>query len=238
MADPDLQLEIKKRARRRLVGAVAVALAAAIVLPMVMDQEPKPLGQDIQIRIPSQDQPALPAPKFTPAPEAAATAPKEPAPLEPAPATAKPPAEEPPIVVPAPESTVPTPAQPPQQRAAIPAKRTEEKPREKSRATESKPPQKAAAKADAEAARAQAALAGAREQYIVQLGVFANAESARRIGARAKAAGYNSYTEALPGSGGAKTRVRAGPFPSRAEAERALDKLKGAGLNGLVVPKT
>ncbi|HUW35847.1 MAG TPA: SPOR domain-containing protein [Rhodocyclaceae bacterium] len=51
----DGQLELKKRARRRLVGAVALALAAVIVLPMVMDQEPKPLTQDIQIRIPSQD---------------------------------------------------------------------------------------------------------------------------------------------------------------------------------------
>lgn len=51
----DGQLELKKRARRRLVGAVALALLAVIVLPMVMDQEPKPLTQDIQIRIPSQE---------------------------------------------------------------------------------------------------------------------------------------------------------------------------------------
>ena len=51
----DGQLELKKRARRRLVGAVALALLAVIVLPMVMDQEPRPLTQDIQIRIPSQD---------------------------------------------------------------------------------------------------------------------------------------------------------------------------------------
>ena len=51
----DGQLELKKRARRRLVGAVALALLAVIVLPMVMDQEPRPLTQDIQIRIPGQD---------------------------------------------------------------------------------------------------------------------------------------------------------------------------------------
>jgi cell division septation protein DedD len=52
-ADADLQL--KKRARRRLVGAIALALLAVIVLPMVMDREPRPVGPDIQIRIPSQD---------------------------------------------------------------------------------------------------------------------------------------------------------------------------------------
>ena len=53
----DGQLQLKKRARRRLVGAVALALTAVIVLPMVMDQEPKPISQDIQIRIPSTDIP-------------------------------------------------------------------------------------------------------------------------------------------------------------------------------------
>ncbi|MFT4174574.1 MAG: SPOR domain-containing protein, partial [Rhodocyclaceae bacterium] len=55
MADSDAQLELKKRARRRLVGAVALALAAAIILPMVMDSAPKPTGNDLQIRIPSQE---------------------------------------------------------------------------------------------------------------------------------------------------------------------------------------
>ena len=45
----------KKRARRRLIGAVALALAAIIGLPMVLDSDPKPLPDDINIRIPSKD---------------------------------------------------------------------------------------------------------------------------------------------------------------------------------------
>jgi DedD protein len=53
---PDPQLQLKKRARRRLVGAVAFAGLAAVVLPMVMDEEPKRPAQDVQIRIPGQDQ--------------------------------------------------------------------------------------------------------------------------------------------------------------------------------------
>ena len=52
----DPQLHLKKKARRRLVGAVAIAGLAAVVLPMVMDEEPKQVVQDIQIRIPGQDQ--------------------------------------------------------------------------------------------------------------------------------------------------------------------------------------
>jgi DedD protein len=53
---PDPQLQLKKRARRRLVGAVAFAGLAAVILPMVMDEEPKQPVQDVQIRIPGQDQ--------------------------------------------------------------------------------------------------------------------------------------------------------------------------------------
>ena len=51
----DPTIDIKKRARRRLVGAAALALLAVIVLPVVMDSEPKPGGQEVQIRIPNRD---------------------------------------------------------------------------------------------------------------------------------------------------------------------------------------
>ena len=54
----DPVLPEKKRARRRLVGAIALALGVAIGLPMVLDSEPKPLASDIEIKIPSKDKPA------------------------------------------------------------------------------------------------------------------------------------------------------------------------------------
>lgn len=53
----DAALPEKKRARRRLIGAVALVLAAIIVLPMVFDSEPKPGSQKISIEIPSKDSP-------------------------------------------------------------------------------------------------------------------------------------------------------------------------------------
>ena len=52
----DPMLPEKKRARRRLVGAVALVLAAVIGLPMILDVEQKPLGDDVAIQIPSKDQ--------------------------------------------------------------------------------------------------------------------------------------------------------------------------------------
>ena len=85
----DAQLQLKKRARRRLIGAIAFAGLAAVVLPMVMDQEPKQQVQDVQIRIPGQD---LPPPKLARSAEPQARAPES---LPPAERAALPVAEKP-----------------------------------------------------------------------------------------------------------------------------------------------
>ncbi len=67
MEDNDAQLQLKKRARRRLVGAAFFVSVVAVVLPMVMDHEPRQVVQDVEIRIPGQDEKPF-APKFAAAP--------------------------------------------------------------------------------------------------------------------------------------------------------------------------
>jgi DedD protein len=57
---------LKRRGRRRLVGAVALVLLAVIVLPMVFDQEPQPPAPPVSVRIPGEDE----APPFKPKPPA------------------------------------------------------------------------------------------------------------------------------------------------------------------------
>jgi DedD protein len=47
--------ELKRKARRRLVGAIVIALAAATILPLVLEQEQKPLGDDVSVQIPAID---------------------------------------------------------------------------------------------------------------------------------------------------------------------------------------
>src|SRR5690349_11398915 len=80
IADPAVD-ELKRRARRRLVGAVVLALAAAVLLPMLLESDPKPLGNDVSIQIPPIDQGKFVPPpppdksgevKPQPAPQAAA----------------------------------------------------------------------------------------------------------------------------------------------------------------------
>jgi DedD protein len=78
---------LKRRGRRRLVGAVALVLAAVIILPMVFDREPRPPAASVSVRIPGEGeapftpkpapqlQPAAPA-KVAPPPKPVAAAPK------------------------------------------------------------------------------------------------------------------------------------------------------------------
>jgi DedD protein len=76
----DEELQLKRRARRRLIGAIVLVTAIVVVLPMVLDSEPGPVSQDITVRIPSPDSGAfttqiapLPAPKV---PESKAASPQ------------------------------------------------------------------------------------------------------------------------------------------------------------------
>ncbi|HET9668057.1 MAG TPA: SPOR domain-containing protein [Casimicrobiaceae bacterium] len=47
--------ELRRRARRRLVGAVVLALGVAVVVPMLLETEQKPLGEDVSVKIPPVD---------------------------------------------------------------------------------------------------------------------------------------------------------------------------------------
>ena len=63
-----------------------------------------------------------------------------------------------------------------------------------------------------------------KEQYVVPVGAYTNADG---VAAKLAAAKIPYYTEAAQGG---LTRVRAGPFPSRQAADQAAGKLKSLGL--------
>jgi len=215
MADKDVRLELMKRARRRVIGAIVLAVTAAVVLPMVMDQEPRPVSQDIQIRIPGQEAGTFTSrvlPGVTPTPLPA---------VEENAAAARP-------------ADTPRPAP-----SAGADNKGQAKPVE---AAPEAPPKTEAAPArsdkQAEEAKARAALSDAAPgKFVVQMGVFASRENARKVQARVKAEGYNVFVEPMETAGGVKIRVRAGPFDSREAAEKARDKLQRAGMEGMVASK-
>lgn len=217
-APADAATQLKKRARRRLIGAVALALLAAIVLPMVMDHQPAPPLKDIQVRIPSPDEGM--APRGAPKPVVAMA----------------PPEKE--------EKFVPPPSEPVS--SARPAEQGETKPIAKAEPRpEPKPEPKPEAKPDArsaadEAARAQEALAGkaaAAESWEVQLGAYQEPGRVKLLVGKLKELGIPTYTEKVETPNGPRTRVRAGPFPTQEAAEKARVRVKIVGVDGPVAKK-
>jgi DedD protein len=209
------EIQLRKRARRRLVGAVALVLLMVTVLPMVLDdreaQTPQP---EIAVNIPSQDGsdfasrivPVEPGAEGSPQPNQSADTPVE-SPLpqaEPAPAPAPEPKAEP---APQPEAPV--------------------MPEPKVEAPVAAPVQPAA----------PARQVMTNDGYTVQIGVFSDAGNVKQLQSKLEASGFKSYTEKLGMPGGTKIRLRVGSYATRAEAEKVRDKLKAAGTTGIVVVK-
>ena len=249
MADsPDANLQLKKRARRRLVGAVAIAGLAAVVLPMVMDEEQKQQVQDVQIRIPGQDK----APPFAPKvakPVAASVAGEKGAAPEKEEVT---PAVPTVAQAPAPKVAEVSEVKPVEKPAEKPVEKKQEKPAEKPPVkTAPKPVEKPAEKPskanDSDGQRAAAILSGKSPdtaagnggsgQFVILIGAFSNPANVKQLQSKIGELGVKVYTESLDSAEGKKTRVRAGPFSSRDAADKALEKMKRIGVNGVVAAK-
>lgn len=230
----DEELQLRKRARRRLIGAIALVTLVTVFLPMVLDSEPKRVAQDIAISIPAKDQAGafsskvVPLPEIPPQPVAparpetpvlAAPAPAESAQLAPSGAEKTP-------AAPQAKTTPPAPAEKPQPAAeAKPGPRSVPKP-----VPEARPESRLRADAKPEARPA----AGG---FVVQLGAFSNPVNVKQLQEKLSANGIKSYTEVLKTGKGDKTRVRAGPFPTREAADKANERLRKMGLNGIVAPR-
>jgi DedD protein len=255
MEEDDVQLQLKKRARRRLVGAAFFASVVALVLPMLMDHQPRQQVPDVEIRIPGQDDKPF-APRFAVAPVEQPAAVKKPevqAPPPPVAEPAKPPV--PPVAKPetqaAPtarvvETSRDKPSDKPADKPAEkPAAKPADKAPEKPAAKPEKPADKPAARDDGDAKRAAAILAGKPAEaapakggeYLVLIGAFANEANVTNIKTKLGEQGIKTFSEPLDTPQGRKTRVRAGPFPSREAAEKALDKMRKIGVSGVVAAK-
>jgi DedD protein len=73
--------------------------------------------------------------------------------------------------------------------------------------------------------------------YLVQLAALTDPAKADALKAKLSANGINARFSKVETSKGEVTRVRMGPFASRAEADAALRKLAKAGVSGIVVSK-
>ena len=203
---------LKRRARRRLIGAIALVFLAVIILPMVFDAEKKQLDADISIQIPNQDAVVT---KGIGAPGSGGTNAAPPAAAK---AEANPESRaEPKAETKAPEKA--------EDKSAV---KSEPKRSAKDLAEE----QRAAAILNAKDATAKAEKAPAAGAYAVQIGAFVTGEKVQEARDKLSAAGIKTYTEKLDTKDGERTRVRAGPFATKDAADEARDKIKGLGFAG------
>lgn len=210
--------ELRRRARRRLVGAIALALLAVVVLPMLFDPEPKPLGPEVDIRIPDQSTP------FESEMTAAEAQPPE---VEP-PSAAPPAGEQAPVEAP-PVSAAPAASSAP---SVAPLRQPAPRPDAPSRPAATKPtPQAAAAKNPAPADAPSAA-----RGYFLQLGAFTNETYAQKLADKARAAGFKPVVLQRAASG--QMRVRIGPYAERKQALEVQARLRAKGFDSILLGPT
>ena len=217
---------VRRRARQRLIGAAVLVLIGVIGFPLLFDSQPRPVPVDIAIDIPSRNavKPGTPIAAVKPAETAHAAKPADPAtsPAPQVPPQASLEGKEEivggnPAAAPA-ASAVPAP------QAAAAAAAVEVAP---------KAPPKAAPKAAAEGQRPQEPKDGksaASARVVVQVGAYGDATKAREVRQKLEKAGFKTYTQVVDTKDGSRTRVRVGPFASRAEAEQAAAKIKSLDL--------
>jgi len=198
--------EHKRRARWRLFGAILIAGSVAAITPFLLEEQARPLSQDLLIEIPSKNS------KFTkidslkpqdPAAQESASSVTSATPVTPqGPAT--PATPQGPVAIAKSETTKGAPAK------ELPAKQTPTK----------------------EASPTAAKTKG----FMVQVGAYSKPESAASTKKRMESGGHRVVTETIKAADGSdRHRVRIGPFETREAAEQVRDRAKAQGYDAIVV---
>lgn len=191
------ELNIKRFARRRLIGAIALALAIVVILPMVLDSEPKPSGQDIDLRIPDVDKAGefVPDVAVSEVVEANAESAVFVSPIVVSEVIAAP-VEKPPVALPVASGHI-----------------TKQEVKKQSVATPEPEVVKAEVRPTEDA------------NYVVQVGAFSNAATATQEADKLKAWGFKAYTELIGGT--TRVRVGPYAERDKAEKVRLLLEKRG-----------
>jgi DedD protein len=217
----------RTQARRRLVGAVLLLGVGVIGFPLLFETQPRPLPPDMPIVLSAEAQAqraagAAPAttPRLAPVlPVLPADAGNEPVVSASAPT---------PAVLPAAEAQASAPGARPSSAVATAAAASRPKPATAPTAPATRPaslPTPATATAPTPAAG----------RWVVQVGAYNDVERLKAARAKLQKLGYASYTQEVDSSTGRRTRVRVGPYKTRAEADAVAARVKTTGLQAAVL---
>ncbi len=203
--------EHKRRARWRLLGALILTGAVAAIAPVLLEDQARPLSQDLLIEIPSKNSVFSKIESLKPA----------------APATEPSSAVEPKVEAKA-ESKAEPKAEP---KAALKAEpKSETKSATKA---EPKTEPKAAPKAEP---KKEVVKDSGKGQFLVQVGAYAKLESANAVRAKLVSGGHTVQFQTITlDDGSERHRVRIGPFESRDQAVAVRDRAKSQGYDAVVV---
>lgn len=234
----------RSRARQRLIGATVLLGIGVIGFPLLFETQPRPIPVDIAIEIARKDgaPPLLllptAAPALSPASAAGLAAVMAAAAEATTPEADRSAPRSAPKVTPAdiferaadggrePDAKAQAASAPPRSTTAAVVAAP------KPQATASKP---VAARPAEDGARAQALLNGQAAsapatRVVVQVGAYSDADKLREARQKLEKLGLKTYTQVVEGDGVKRTRVRVGPFESRADADKAAARIKAAGL--------
>jgi DedD protein len=233
-APDDDVAQVRSRARRRVIGAAILLAAGVIGFPLLFETQPRPTASELPSVVSrkdgSADEVTKIADKSAPAKVAAAPAASSALPKAPTPSAT------PPVIF---------------EKSADAGREVQTKPGVAAAGAAAavsavaavtagsankpapKPDPKPAAKPEPAAAKPAAPTA---QRFVIQVGAFAQDAGVKEARAKLESAGLRSYTQVVKTKDGKRTRVRAGPYATRDEAERAAAKAKTAGLAPVVSP--
>lgn len=226
---PETVERMRQRAKHRLIGAAVLVLIGVIGFPLLFDKQPRPIAVDTPIDIPDKNKVPPLVLSDSPAPGAAAVAPMASAPQS----VVITESAEPPKVEKAPEIDKP---QAPADSTPLPAKNAAaEVVKPAASAVTVKPAEadKARALLDGKAADAQPVATDGR--FVVQVGAFADAARAQEVRLKVERSGLKTYTHVAETKDGKRIRVRVGPFTTKADAEKAAEKIKKLNLPAVLL---
>lgn len=254
-ADPAEVVRVARvSARRRLIGAALLLGVGIVGFPLLFETQPRPIPVDIPIDIPSRESAAplvtpasrtgsarndvarapvveptvSPAARVASTPAAPRVQPVASAPAVPARASEAKPEPKP---VPKPETKPePKPAPKPETK---PEPKPEPKPAPK---PETKPEPKPAPKpAETKPAPKPAEAAADNGRFVVQVGAYLEVQAARDARQKLESMGYKTYTQVIESDTGRRIRVRVGPYPTKAEADKIATRIKSSGMQAAVL---
>jgi DedD protein len=231
--DPTEVEAARTQARRRLVGALVLLVIGVLGFPVLFETQPRPLPIDTPMEVAHREAVASGS---VAAETAVAAVPRErSSPLPPDAGTeAPPPASAPflakPMAASAAASTAAKAAVTTAAPAALPA------PVAVPRPSPAQPPPAPLAKGPpAASAAAPAEMAASAARWVVQAGAYGEAGKLREARAKIEQIGLKTYTQVIDSDKGSRTRVRVGPYATKAEAEATAAKIKKTGLPAAII---